>query len=72
MSIGETYHFPLEIVDPDDDALTDMTVKITCNPGVDSFSQKSDSALDSSFTLSAKASDAGQTYTIKVELNDYD
>lgn len=64
--------FPLEIVDPDQGSFEAMTVSITCNPEIDSFSFWNATADNSSFTFKPQATDAGHTYDILVQIHDYE
>ena len=53
LEIGDVFYFPLEIVDPDDLSLEEMTVTMTCNPDIDSFTASNFTAATSEFTFDA-------------------
>ena len=69
---GEVFDFPLDIVDPDDGSLETMTVRVTCNPEIYSFSFWNATAAESGFRFAPQVTDAGHTYTILVQILDYE
>ena len=47
----DAFEFPLDIIDPDDSSIEAMTVSMTCNPEIDSFTFWNYTVTESSFSF---------------------